>query len=243
MNPQSPTSSNTKLTNDLLNLLQATAATLSNTITEPTHFPHDLMPTATSLSTYLTHIATRRSSSPISADNLSFHVLRTRNEADTILDFDTRPPKVLSKGKKEWYYLVLSETSETGDVQILIEGGLSKDKSDVLVGFMEVLEKSITAWEKRAKEAEQNQEAKGKMDAKDRTKSLLEAQKIEAAEKQKRRAAKKEAKEKSKEERKERGEKTLREMVERQRREREEVQTRAKEEETGKVGHEDDGWD
>ncbi|KAH7083811.1 hypothetical protein FB567DRAFT_529966 [Paraphoma chrysanthemicola] len=248
MDPQPPTTSTTKLTNDLLGLLQTTAARVSNTVAGPTHLPRDLMPTATALSTYLTHIATRRSSSPVSADNLSFHILRTRNKAETILDFDARPPKVLSKGKKEWYYLVLSETSDTGDVQILLEGGLRKNKSDVLVGFIEVLDTTIKTWEQRTKQAERIQEAKDKWNAKGKMKSLLQVQNTEAAEKQKRRAAEKKAREKEKEERREPAEKALREMVERQRREREDKQMRAREEgmgeeeEMAKEGLEDDEW-
>lgn len=178
---------NAELENGLYDLLSSISATLSGDSTTATVSPHDLLTTAATLATYLTHIAARRSDFLLSAATLSFHVLRARNEAETVFDHRFRPHKVLSKGEKEWYYLALSESGEGGTMQILVEGGLRKEKSEVLEGFKEVIEARVRKWEQR-KKVEKGKEMVGKQKGKDDEEKKMRTQaqwdeKIKALEK------------------------------------------------------------
>jgi hypothetical protein len=179
-----------ELKNGLYDLLFSISATLSGDSSTPTLSPHDLLTTAAALATYLMHIATRRSDFLISAATLSFHVLRTRNEEETVIDHKARPRKVLSKGEKEWYYLALSESGEGGKMQILVEGGLRKEKTDVLEGFKELVETGVREWEERkakrklGEEKEILEKQKGKDDEKRKNRTQAQwDEKIRALEK------------------------------------------------------------
>lgn len=102
---------------------------------------------ATTLSNYLGHFhrtSLRRSPYPLLPTNLKFELLRKRNP----IEFDDNAD---TKSSKDWYDLTLHETEEaTGTVQILVDGGLTRDKGMVLEEFMKVVERKVRMW----KEAE-----------------------------------------------------------------------------------------
>jgi hypothetical protein len=87
--------------------------------------------------------------------NLYFYILRTCNPAEEVTD----EVGTKIKGKNEWYYLVLSETvvdtgDKGGDVQILVEGCLSKVKSEVLLQFGEKVQEKLEELNSAEKERE-----------------------------------------------------------------------------------------
>jgi hypothetical protein len=86
----------------------------------------------------------RCAKTPLDPTNLSLHILCTRNPTEEVID--EAGTKI--KCKKEWYYLVLSETiiatkNKSRDVQILVEGGLSMIKSEVLLRSGEMVQKKL----------------------------------------------------------------------------------------------------
>ncbi|KAF2825743.1 hypothetical protein CC86DRAFT_257936, partial [Ophiobolus disseminans] len=126
---------------------------ISSTISFNFDYPvseEDLRMATKGLMAYLAHYIARnkrRANTPPFAENLEFHVLRTRNlDEDTINDDGT-----WTKGDKEWYYLVLSESEggigSGGDMQIIAEGWLRKEKAELLDGFREMVESQNAKWE------------------------------------------------------------------------------------------------
>ena len=84
----------------------------------------------------------RPSRSTLDPANLAFHVLRTRNPAETTTDDAGK--KI--KGEKEWYYLILAETESAGVGHFLAEGRLRKEKIDLVEGFMEAVMDRLEKW-------------------------------------------------------------------------------------------------
>ncbi|KAF2026857.1 hypothetical protein EK21DRAFT_115355 [Setomelanomma holmii] len=147
--PTTPSAQDKEFINALYDLLSSISTSLTTNFSTPTPSVHSLLTSATELATYLTHIPRRRSKLLLSASLLSFHVLRTRNQAEALLD---QKRHIVSKGEKEWYYLALAETGENGDVQILVEGGLRKWKGEMLDGFREIVKERIGDLEERREE-------------------------------------------------------------------------------------------
>jgi len=138
------------LESGLYNLYEDISSTLSLTYDHPLS-EQDMQAAATNLLTYLTHYIARnkrRAKAPILATNLQFNVLRTYNPSETTIDDEGNK----TKGEKEWYYLVLSESpsgiGNGGPVQIVAEGALRKDKAELLDGFREMVETRNQEWDK-----------------------------------------------------------------------------------------------
>jgi hypothetical protein len=104
-----------------------------------------------SLATYLTFFIAhnkRRSQTPLDPAHLAFHLLRTYNSSEASIDAQGDK----TKGAKDWYYLVLTESGSTGDMQILVEGMIRKEKGEVLEGFIEEVDDQVLYWEELEKE-------------------------------------------------------------------------------------------
>jgi hypothetical protein len=124
------------LSDGLYTLLEDLSASLNTNHDAPLPSPHELVTATETLSAYIAehHLrGQRRFKAPFDPTNLSFHSMRTRNLAEERTQVNEDGSKKIIKGEKEWYCLVLSETKEaTGDVQILAESALRKDKADLL---------------------------------------------------------------------------------------------------------------
>lgn len=151
------------LSEGLYTLLEDLSTTLTTNHDAPTLLPHQLVTSTEILSAYVAEHYLRnhrRSKAPLDPPNLSFHSLRTRNPAETTVEEDENGVKTVTKGEKNWYYLVLSETEqEMGDVQILAEGALRKDKGELLDGFNETVKEKIEQWGEAMKEKERKLKA------------------------------------------------------------------------------------
>ncbi|KAF1921546.1 hypothetical protein BDU57DRAFT_418744, partial [Ampelomyces quisqualis] len=132
------------LEDGLFVLLSNYAMDLQTALDAPAVSNADLRTAATNLSNYLGHFHRRKSrrfTCPLKPSNLSFNLFRTRNP----IEFDEN---ALTNSPKDWYQLVLSETEEkSGDVQILVDGGLTKDKAKVLDELRQEVWRKLMRWE------------------------------------------------------------------------------------------------
>jgi hypothetical protein len=94
----------------------------------------------------------RHAITPIVPENLKFELLKTRNPDESAFD----EHGVKTKGEKRWYYLILTETAggvgSGGDVEILVEGGITLEKGKALEEFRSKVELQAEEWEKEWKE-------------------------------------------------------------------------------------------
>lgn len=93
----------------------------------------------------------RRCTSALRPSSLEFHILRSRNPAEETRGEDGK----YIKGEKNWFRLVLFETTEKKgvvDVQILAEGDMKTVKAEILDGFEEAIGKKVEVWKEREKE-------------------------------------------------------------------------------------------
>jgi hypothetical protein len=140
------------LESGLYTLLGSVSTTISTNFEVPVLSHEQLRDSSTTLSTYLGHFSMRdlrRATTPLNPSNLEFHVFRTRNAKDPTYDSDGN----IIKGKKDWYRLVLSESDKkSGDVQILTEGNLAKNKEELLNAFLAAVKESLDKWVKAEKQ-------------------------------------------------------------------------------------------
>ncbi|KAH3951236.1 hypothetical protein HBI56_090110 [Parastagonospora nodorum] len=146
MSSISPPMPDKALLNDVFfPLLETIGATLSKNFEVRAASTEDLLTATSTLTEYITAYCARNmrgSRNPLDPAELAIHVLRTRNPAETT----TNNAGKKIKGEKKWYYLILAETEKTGDVRILAEGNLRKDKIDLVEGFMEAVMNEIEKW-------------------------------------------------------------------------------------------------
>jgi hypothetical protein len=140
------------LESGLYTLLGSVSTTISTNFEVPVLSHEQLRDSSTTLSTYLGHFAMRdlrRATTPLNPSNLEFHVFRTRNAEDHTYDRDGN----IIKGKKDWYRLVLSESDKkSGNVQIIAEGNLAKNKEELLDALLAAVKESLEKWVKAEKE-------------------------------------------------------------------------------------------
>jgi hypothetical protein len=150
------------LSDGLYTLLEDLSALLNINHDAPTRSPHQLVTATETLSAYIAEHHLRNygcSKASLDPANLSFHSLRTRNPTEETIQVNEDGSKKITKGENDWYYLVLSETEdETGNVQILAEGALRKDKGESLEGFNGAVKTKVEAWEEAMKEKEKKGE-------------------------------------------------------------------------------------
>lgn len=145
--------SSTLLRSSLYTLLEATSADIS--WHNESHFLSDpqLSSAAYGLLTFLAYWSsrnnTRRAVGPIDAENLVLRNMRTRNA-----DEERKEEGKVVRGEKEWYKLVLFEVQVGGNggVQTVIEGGLVKEKKDLMHAFLATITTTITKWEELERE-------------------------------------------------------------------------------------------
>jgi hypothetical protein len=102
---------------------------------------------------------TRHATTPVFPENLKFELLKTRKPDESTFD----EHGVKTKGAKRWYYLILTETvggvGSGGDVEILVEGGITVEKGKVLEEFRSKVELQVEKWEREWKETKRAREA------------------------------------------------------------------------------------
>jgi hypothetical protein len=85
---------------------------------------------------------TRHATTPVFPENLKFELLKTGKPDESTFD----EHGVKTKGAKRWYYLILTETvggvGSGGDVEILVEGGITVEKGKV--------ELQVEKWERES---------------------------------------------------------------------------------------------
>jgi hypothetical protein len=133
----------------LTTLLTSISTTLSriHATTAP-----DISALSKSLALYLSYFIShnkRRSNIPLNVSNLAFHLMRTYNSTEYVVTNAGR--KI--KGEKSWYYVVLVEgNGAEGDVQVVVEGVIRKEKGEVLEGLIEEVEEGVLLWEEEERE-------------------------------------------------------------------------------------------
>jgi hypothetical protein len=131
----------------LMSLLTSLTKTLSQVHDAPAIPTTSLTTFTKSLAKYLTFFISRnkrRSRIPLDPANLAFDLLRTHNSSETTISANGKR----IKGKKSWYYLVLTEVNNVnGAVQILVEGMIRREKGEVLDGFIEEVDDQVLFWE------------------------------------------------------------------------------------------------
>lgn len=140
-----PTPDKALLNDVLFPLLETIGTTLSKNFDVPAASTEDLLTATSTVTEYITAYCARNlrpSRTTLDHANLAFHVLRTRDPAETT----TNDAGKKVKGEKAWYYLILTETESTGVGQILAEGRLRKEKIDLVEGFMQAVMDRLEKW-------------------------------------------------------------------------------------------------
>jgi hypothetical protein len=127
-------------------LLRSVSSTIFTNFEVPVLSHEQLRDSSTTLSKFLRSSPKRnlrRATTPLNPSQLEFHVFRTRNPEDNTYDADGNT----IKGQKDWYRLILSESNKkSGDVQILAEGNLVKNKEELLDAFLAAVKESLNKW-------------------------------------------------------------------------------------------------